>query len=174
MPFRYPKPFILLTVIIFAGALFGCQSVSLSPVKDSITFIDTQKFDTELANSLVNSKNPVDVDFYNPVNPNQIPPRLEKWIAVSEATGGKITVTQPPNELAPRDPVLLLGLFTGIWQAIKLMSGQYSSYTVEEGAKKRDVNIALARNSQGELFVQKVIFTPRETKWLLFLPLLNV
>ena len=164
MPFKCPKSLILLMAVIFVGALFGCQSVSLSPAKDSITFIDTQKFDTELANSLVNSKNPVDVDFYNPVTPNQIPPRLEKWIAIAETSGGKITVTQPPNELAPKDPVLLLGLFTGIWQAIKLMSGQYSSYTVEEGAKKRDVNIALARNAQGGLYVQKVIFTPREIK----------
>ena len=164
MPFKCPKSLILLMAITFVGALFGCQSVSLSPAKDSITFIDTQKFDTELANSLVNSKNPVDVDFYNPVTPTQMPPRLEKWIAVAETSGGKVTVTQPPNELAPKDPILLLGLFTGIWQAIKLMSGQYSSYTAEEGAKNRDVNIALGRNAQGGLFVQKVIFTPREIK----------
>ena len=164
MPFKCPKSLILLMAVIFVGALFGCQSVNLAPAKDSITFIDTQKFDTELGNSLINNKNPVDVDFYNPVTPNQMPPRLEKWIAVAENTGGKITVTQPPNELAPKDPVLLLGLFTGIWQAIKLMSGQYSSYTAEEGAKNRDVNIALARNSQGVLYVQKVIFTPREVK----------
>ena len=88
MPFKCPKSLILLMAITFLGALFGCQSVSLSPVKDSITFIDTQKFDTELANSLVNNKNPVDVDFYNPVTPTQMPPRLEKWIAVAETTGG--------------------------------------------------------------------------------------
>ena len=164
MPFKCPKSLILLIAVTFLGALFGCQSVNLGPAKDSITFIDAQKFDSELANSLVNSKNPVDVDFYNPVSPNQIPPRLEKWIAIAETTGGKITVTQPPNELAPKDPMLLLGLFTGIWQAIKLMSGQYSSYAAEEGAKKRDVNIALARNEQGSLYVQKVIFIPREIK----------
>ena len=158
------KPLILLLAVTLAGALFGCQSVNLGPRKDSITFIDTQSFDTELGNSLVNSKTPVDVDFYSPVTPNQMPPRLEKWIAVAEKSGGKITVTQPPNELAPRDPLFLLGLFTGIWQAIKLMGGQYSSYTAEEGAKNKDVNIALVRNTQGGLYVQKVIFTPRETK----------
>jgi len=161
MPFKFPKSLILVT---FTGALLGCQSVNPSPAKDSITFIDTQKFDKELAHSLVNSKNSVDVDFYNPVTPNQMPPRLEKWIAAAENSGGKITVTQPPNELAPKDPIFLLGLFTGIWQAVKLMGGQYSSYTAEEGAKKRDVNIALARNAQGGLYVQKVIFTPREIK----------
>lgn len=164
MLIKYTKPLILLMTFIFAGVLFGCQSISLTPPKDSLTFIDTQKFDTELGNSLVNNKNPVDVDFYNPVSPNQMPPRLEKWIAVAETTGGKITVTQPPNELAPRDPLLLLGLFTGIWQAIKLMSGQYVSYTAEEGAKNRDVNIALGRNAQGGLYVQKVVFTPRDMK----------
>lgn len=163
MPFNLYRQLFLLLAVSLAGILLGCQSVSLTPPKDSLTFIDTQKFDTELGNSLVNSKNSVDVDFYNPVTPNQMPPRLEKWIAVAETTGGKVTVSQPPNELAPKDPILLLGLFTGIWQAIKLMSGQYSSYTAEEGAKNRDVNIALARNPQGGLYVQKVIFIPRET-----------
>lgn len=161
MPFKFPKSLILVT---FTGALLGCQSVSLTPAKEKLTFIDTKSFDTELGNSLVKSKTPVDVDFYTPVTPNQMPARLEKWIAVAETTGGKISVIQPPNELAPKDPVLLLGLFTGIWQAIKLLGGQYSSYTAEEGAKNKDVSIALARNSQGSLYVQKVTFMPREAK----------
>jgi hypothetical protein len=164
MPFKFPKSLILLISVTLTGALSGCQSVNPSPAKDSITFIDTKKFDTELGNSLLNSKSSVDIDFYSPVTPNQMPPRLEKWIAAAETSGGKITVTQPPNELAPKDPIFLLGLFTGIWQAVKLMGGQYSSYNAEEGAKKRDVNIALARNAQGGLYVQKVIFTPREIK----------
>lgn len=164
MSFNPSKQLFLLFAITITGFLLGCQSVSSTPPKNSLTFIDTQKFDTDLGNSLVNNKNPVDVDFYNPVSPNQMPPRLEKWIAVAETTGGKITVTQPPNELAPRDPLLLLGLFTGIWQAIKLMSGQYVSYTAEEGAKNRDVSIALGRNAQGGLYVRKVVFTPRDMK----------
>jgi hypothetical protein len=164
MPFKCPRSLILLMAATFVGALFGCQSASLTPAKEKLTFIDTQSFDTELANSLVKSKTPVDVDFYTPVTPNQMPPRLEKWIAVAETTGGKISVIQPPNELAPKDPVLLLGLFSGIWQAIKLLGGQYSSYTAEEGARNKDVTIALARNSQGSLYVQKVTFMPREAK----------
>jgi len=152
-------------LIIFCSfTLLACQTVSEGPPKDSITFIDTQKFDSELANSLANSKNPVDVEFYSPVTPNEIPPRLEKWMAVAEASGGKVTVTQPPNELAPKDPLLLLGLITGLWEAIKIVQGQYSSYSAEDSAKNRNVNIALARNSQGSLYVQKVVFTPRVAK----------
>lgn len=154
----------LILIISLCFTLLACQSVSDSPPKDSLTFIDTQKFDSELANSLANSKNPVDVEFYSPVTPNEIPPRLEKWMAIAEASGGKVTVTQPPNELAPKDPLLLLGLFTGLWEAIKIIRGQYSSYAAEDGAKNRNVNIALARNSQGSLYVQKVVFAPRDTK----------
>jgi len=153
-----------ISMFFFSFTLLACQTVSNEPPKDSITFIDTQKFDSELANSLANSKNPVDIEFYSPVTPNEIPPRLEKWMAIAEASGGKVTVTQPPNELAPKDPLLLLGLFTGLWEAIKIVRGQYSSYSAEDSAKNRNVNISLARNSQGALYVQKVVFTPRDPK----------
>jgi len=143
--------------------LVGCQSVSLAPTKENLTFIDTQNFDTEFAASLANNKAPVSVDFYSTVTPNQIPPRLEKWMALAETNGGKISVTQPPGEMAPKDPLLLLGLFTGLWDLIGRVRGEHSSYSMDEAIKNRNVNINLARNSQGGLYIEKVVFTPKAT-----------
>jgi len=153
-----------LAILFFGFLIVGCQSANIEPPKNSITFIDTQKFDAELGSSLANNKNPVDVEFYSPVSPNEIPPRLEKWMAMAEASGGTVTVTQPPNELAPKDPLLLLGLFTGLWETIKIVRSQFSSYSAEDSVKDRNINIQLARNSGGSLYVDKVIFTPRDKK----------
>jgi hypothetical protein len=151
----------LFTCLLFLSA---CQTLPTDPPKQSVTFIDTSKFDTELASSLSGIKQPIDVDFYSPVNPNQIPPRLEKWIALAEKNGGKIIISQPVGEPTPKDPFILLGLFTGMWQAIKIFRGEAASYSMDESVKNRNVNIALARNSQGNLYVQKIVFEPKEPK----------
>ena len=142
----------------------GCQSADLTPTKDNLTFVDTKSFDNELSKSLVNNKTPITIDFYAPITPNSIPPRLEKWMAMAETEGGKISVNQPPNELAPKDPLLLLGLFTGLWEVINKLRGQKDSYSMEDSVKNRNIVINLARNPQGTLYVDKVIFDPIKAK----------
>ena len=151
----------LITVIFL---ITGCQSVDLTPTKEKLTFVDTKSFDNEFANSLTNKKSPITVDFYSPITPNSIPPRLEKWIAMAETEGGKITVNQPPNELAPKDPLILIGLFTGLWELVNKLKGQKDSYSMEERIKDRNVVINLARNPQGALYVDKIIFDPIKAK----------
>ncbi|MBT8546972.1 hypothetical protein G6687_05825 [Polynucleobacter paneuropaeus] len=149
------------SLIILIG---GCQSVDLSPAKDNLTFVDTKSFDNEFATTLAKNKTPITIDFYSPIIPNSIPPRLEKWMAMAEAEGGKISVNQPPGELAPKDPLLLLGLFTGLWEVINKLRGQKDSYSMEESVKNRNVVINLARNPQGTLYINKVIFDPIKSK----------
>jgi len=151
-------------LILSVFSTLGCQSVDLTPTKEKLTFVDTKSFDNEFANSLTNKKTPITVDFYSPITPNSIPPRLEKWMAMAETEGGKITVNQPPNELAPKDPLILLGLFTGLWELVNKLKGQKDSYSMEERVKDRNVVINLARNPQGALYVDKVIFDPIKTK----------
>ena len=153
-----------LVVVALTTLMLGCQSVNLTPGKDTITFIDTQNFDSEFAASLTNIKAPITVDFYTTVTPNQIPARLEKWMALAETNGAKLTVTQPQGEMAPKDPFLLLGLFTGLWDLITRLRVGQVSYSMEEAIKNRNVNINLARNPQGGLFIEKVVFIPKEVK----------
>ncbi len=153
-----------LLVILIVFLIGGCQSVDLTPTKDNLTFVDAKSFDNEFAKSLVNNNTPITIDFYAPITPNSIPPRLEKWMAMAETEGGKISVNQPPNELAPKDPLLLLGLFTGLWEVINKLRGQKDSYSMEDSVKNRNVVINLARNPQGTLYVDKVIFDPIKAK----------
>ena len=158
------NPFNKIFLVMLLVAIAGCQSVSLTPTKDTITFIDTQNFDREFAASLANNKTPVSVDFYSTVTPNQIPARLEKWMALAETNGGKLTVIQPQGEMAPKDPFLLLGLFTGLWDLITRLKVGQVSYSMDEAIKNRNVNINLARNPQGGLYIEKIVFTPKATK----------
>jgi len=144
--------------------VLGCQAVDLTPPKDKLTFVDTKSFDNEFSASLSKSKSPVTVDFYSPVTPNSLPPRLEKWMAMAEAEGGKISVNQPANELAPKDPLLLLGLFAGLWEVVTKLKGKKDTYSMEDSVKNRNVVINLARNPQGTLYVEKIIFEPIKTK----------
>ena len=153
-----------LSLVALVILIAGCQSVDLAPTKDTLTFLDTTNFDNQFAASLANKQLPITVDFYSPVTPNSIPPRLEKWMAMAETEGGKITVNQPPNELAPKDPLLLLGLFTGLWELINKFKSQKETYSMEESVKNRNVIINLARNPQGTIYVDKVIFAPIKTK----------
>jgi hypothetical protein len=140
--------------------VLGCQSVDLAQPKDNLTFVDSQSFDESMTASLTSNKTPVTVDFYSPITPNAIPPRIDKWMAMAQKSGGKISVTQPEGEPTPKNPMLLLGLFTGLWEVISKLTKEKSSYSMEDSVKNRNVNISLARNPQGNLYVNKIIFEP--------------
>jgi len=141
----------------------GCQNLPPVNAKPKLTFIDTQKFDTDLAVSLVAIKNPVEVDFYTPITPNEIPPRLEKWLSMVDKSGGKVNIASPVGEPSPKSPALILGLFSGLWNAFKILSGESAAKSMEDAVKSRDANIQLARNAQGGLYIQKITFSERAT-----------
>jgi hypothetical protein len=145
-------------------SISGCQSLPHAEVKPNITFIDTNKFDSDLSASLVAIKNPIEVNFYSPITPNEIPPRLEKWLSMVDKSGGKVNVASPVGEPVPKSPTLILGLFSGLWNAFKIFSGESSAKSMEDAIKTRDANIQLARNAQGNLYIQKITFNERVAK----------
>jgi hypothetical protein len=103
----------------------------------------------------------VDVVFYDRVGPNNMPERLQKWLAAVEKNGGVVRVVPPPNEIAPRDPLALLGLVGSLFSVIKNMAA-INTDRVFETVKGRDAAIALERNAAGELVVGKLQFTKRK------------
>ena len=145
-------------------SISGCQSLPHAEAKPNITFIDTNKFDSDLSASLVAIKNPIEVNFYSPITPNEIPPRLEKWLSMVDKSGGKVNVASPVGEPVPKSPTLILGLFSGLWNAFKIFSGESSAKSMEDAIKTRDANIQLARNAQGNLYIQKITFNERVAK----------
>jgi hypothetical protein len=147
---------------LLIAALFGCANEQAAlnakaEAKDKIVFIDIAKFDSELHASLVNKEEPIVVSFYDQVSPNGMPDRLQKWLTSVERTGGKIEIESPPNELAPKDPMLLFSLFSGLWSSIKA-AGQIQDEQVVKAAKGRTAVISLERNASKQLVVSKVTF----------------
>ena len=147
--------------IVFAIFLAGCQSMPAEPPKQNITFIDTSKFDQEMSNSLSSDEKDISVNFYNVVTPNQIPPRMEKWLSEVDSTGGKVTIAQPSGELAPKDPFILFSLFSSLWNYFKTASGVSEMVNLKNSAKNRNAVIQLARNQQGEIYIEKIYFPAR-------------
>lgn len=152
------------TVLLAALVFSGCSNLPQSQAKPEITFIDTQKFDSELSSSLSSINKPVEVNFFNPITPNEIPPRLEKWLSMVDKSGGKVNVSSPAGEPAPKSPALILGLFSGLWNAFKIISKESTSKSMEAAVNGRDANIQLARNAQGTLYIQKITFNERVAK----------
>ena len=158
------KKLALLGVLMISVVMSGCQSTPPKDAKPNVTFIDTQKFDSDLTASLESIKKPVEVTFLNPVSPNEIPPRMEKWLSLVEKSGGKINISTPANEPTPKNPALIFGLFSGLWNAIKMYRTETAGKSMEDAVKGRDANITLARNPQGNLFIQKIVFDERNLK----------
>ena len=154
----------LVSVGVCLILLLGCQSTPATLPKQNITFIDTTKFDQEMSDSLSSQESNVDVVFYNPVSPNQIPPRLEKWLAEVDNMGGKVTIAQPKGELAPKDPTLLFGLFSSLWAYFKTAVGINDMANLKTSVKDRNAVIQLERNKQGEMVIDKISFPARVLK----------
>jgi len=156
------KNLIYLFVIFYF--LSACSSAPTEPPKPVVTFIDLQKFDDQLSASLSEIKDPVAVNFYSPVTPNEIPQRMQKWLAMIEQSGGKVNVTTPDGEPSPKDPTIIFSLFGSMYSGIKALIGKFDSMSMENIARSRDANILLGRNTQGNLYIQKIEFKARDTK----------
>ena len=154
------KKIIPLVLVIFCVA---CSSTSVSVLEKAkpsanLGFIDIEKFDRDLAASFDEPLDSVDVVFYDKTSPNAIPQRMQKWISATERTGGKVTIQPPPNEVVPKNPVALLGLFGSLFSGAKAVLDMRADARLEK-SKGHDAVIYLERNSQGEVVVGKVKFT---------------
>lgn len=147
---------------LVVAVLFGCATdtpvVNSKPEpKANIVFIDIGNFDSQLHASLVEKNEPIVVSFYDKVSPNGMPERLQKWLTSVERSGGKIEIEPPANELAPKNPALLLSLFSGLWSGMKAVT-EIQDEQVVKAAKGRTAVISLERNAAKQLVVSKVTF----------------
>jgi hypothetical protein len=113
-----------------------------------------------LSASLLAQKTPVQIAFYEKVSPNQVPERLQKWISVVEAEGGKVLVEPPPNELVARSPLAAIGLLGSLISSLKSFA-QFNSEQIYTAAKGKNVVIALERNPKGEVLISNIQFIQR-------------
>jgi hypothetical protein len=156
--------FLILLIGAFLSLLSACSTSSREPAKQEVTFIDLQKFDDEIVVSLSNIKDPVSVNFYSQVTPNEIPPRLQKMLSAVERSGGKVNISMPEGEPQFKDPTLVFSLFSGMYSGIKAFISMRADMNLEESVKNRDANILLARNLQGNLYIQKIELKTKDKK----------
>ena len=155
-------------VVVFSLALASCASnvplssaVETTPTGVKLSFLDISKFDRDLSGSLQDKNASVEVTFYDKVSPNNVPDRLQKWISVVEADGGKVLVEPPPNELVSRSPFAVLSLVGSLITSIKGFA-KFNSERIYETAKGRDAVISLERNSSGEVVIKAIKFVKRK------------
>lgn len=99
---------------VVADQLASAQEGALKEVAPSnVRFLDIPGFDGKLSKSLGSGHDEVIVDFIVPAHINELPERLENWLARVEASGGAIDteVELQEGEPAPRfvGAVLSLG-----------------------------------------------------------------
>ena len=153
--------------VVFSLVLASCaatvplsSAVETTPTGAKLSFLDISKFDRDLSGSLQDKNASVEVAFYDRVSPNNVPDRLQKWISVIEADGGKILVEPPPNELITRSPLAALSLVGKLFTTIKTFA-KFNSERIYETAKGRYAVICLERNSKGEVVITTIKFVKR-------------
>ena len=153
--------------VVFSLALASCaanvpltSAVEITAAGAKLNFLDISKFDRDLSGSLEDKNASVEVAFYDKVSPNNVPDRLQKWISVVEADGGKVLVEPPPNELVSRSPFAALSLVGTLVTSIKTFA-KFNSERIYETAKGRDAVISLERNSKGEVVITAIKFVKR-------------
>ena len=153
--------------MVFSWVLVSCASnvplttpVDTQTLSGKLNFIDVAKFDRDLASAMSQKNNITEVAFYEKVSPNSVPERLQKWLAVVEAKGGKVLVEPPPNELVSRSPFAALSLVGSLISTIKGLA-HFNSEKIYDAANGRDAVISLQRNNKGEVVVNTIKFVKR-------------
>ena len=139
------------------GNLAGTAAEVKKAKPNELGFVDIARFDRDLQDALLTEPSPVTVAMFDKVSPNNTPERLQKWLNAVERNGGKVEIEPPPNELVPRNPLVLISMAAGLWNAIKATPAIHDAQ-VTKAVKGRDAIISLERNAQGQVVIGKIIF----------------
>jgi hypothetical protein len=92
------------SVFLVAGlALLPAAPAAAADTNEELTFFDSLAFDKSLADTLAKQPDQAVIVPSGPFSPNQLPPRLEKWLSVVSKTGGSVKLKKESNtEVATR------------------------------------------------------------------------
>jgi hypothetical protein len=156
---------ISLLILTLAFSMSACQTVSTKVdnqggISTTVSFIDLEGFDADLALALRSSAAPITVEFLEKPSPNDTPARLQKWVSQVRENGGKVKVEMPKNELTPKNPFAIFGIIGSLWSGASAIS-KMSEQQKYKSANGRDAIIKLERNDAKELVIEQVIFVKK-------------
>jgi hypothetical protein len=137
-------------------------AVASAPAPIVVSFLDFEAFDDDLNTQLkkANDRN-VEVEFYSPVSPNAIPPRIERRLAALRKDGGSVGIVQPQNASNTRSVMAVVGLFSGLYNFMKTFEAASNERAMVNSVKGRDVDLVLERTDQGTVVIRKLVFKKR-------------
>jgi hypothetical protein len=158
--FRFAAAMTMLALLAACANNGPAPEAAVAP-QTSLKFVDLERFDHELSGSLAAPLPSVDVSFYDPVTPNSMPVRLQKWMAAVEEGGGSVKITPPQSTVTAKNPFLLLSLASSLWTANKMMKESAAAGRFKP-AHAYDADIQLKVDGKGETVVDKVVFVQRK------------
>ena len=143
------------------------ESVPVAPAAPArppivVSFLDLEAFDDDLNSQLKKAgEASVEVEFYSPVSPNAIPPRIERRLAALRREGGNVGIVQPQNASNTRSVMAVVGLFSGLYNFMKTFEVASNERAMVNSVKDRDVDLVLERTDQGGVIIRKLVFKKR-------------
>jgi hypothetical protein len=109
-------PALVLGACVLASCLIACSTTSsennlayTEPARPgSITYLDTDKFDENLSSLLAGNASSVTVSFLDPPAVNEMPPRMNTWLAAVEANDGSLNLDGQDESAKSASAVLAL------------------------------------------------------------------
>ena len=154
--------------IFFIASFAGCETTPTvksdrTPPPNEVAFLDGDSFDNNLVDSLSFDHDEVSIKFYDKFSPNKMPPRIQQWVSHLEKNGGKIQMVEPPSEsgVTAKDPFLILSLINAIRSMLPLAEQVQSEKNYYLNTKDRDIKFLLARNSNNEVVIDKLVFVKK-------------
>ena len=155
---RSIQAFCVALPLLLSACAGAPTTVALTKPPTSLNFLDLTSFDRELSASLNVNPEKVEVSFYDPISPNQLPERIDKWMAAVESSGGKISVQRPAGEPVPKGPFVLASLIGTAFSSVKTLAA-IQKETAYNSARGRDALLVLERDkTTAKLQVAKIIF----------------
>lgn len=123
-----------------------------------LKFVDLDAFDSALAKALASDEPSVRVEFYDKFSPNQIPRRLQRWLAAAEKAGRRVSVQPPPDDVAAKSPVAIAGLVGSLWSNLRAL-GEFRDDQLIRSVSSRDATLQLERRPNGDVVIAWITFT---------------
>lgn len=150
-------PSLLVSLSLFLVFAAGCASKqNTGPgARNKILFIDSRNFDSKLSRALKDDHSEVTVTFLGDVSINEIPKRMEEWLAKAEHYEGTVAVEPDPKLAKTKSASVVIAGITVAVATYKYLRRKSLFRPVED----YDV---LIHHIPGEAVISRIVFKRKD------------